>query len=63
VVYDRPRDWPNHFVARLFMGVDPTGDIVLAHDLDALREHLAERGLVRMDRMEGDKPHIVETWL
>lgn len=63
VVYDHPLDWPDHYVARLWVGERPTGDMVLTFSLDALREHLADQGFVRLDRNKEDDPVIVETWL
>lgn len=63
VIYDHPTDWPNHFVARRWVDERPTEDMVLAFDLDRLREFLAEHGFVCLARMEGDDPKIVETWL
>lgn len=63
VVYDHPTDWPDHFVARLWVGERPTGDMLLAFDIEVIRQTLAEKGLTRLDRMEGDDPNIAETWL
>lgn len=63
VVYDHPRDWPDYYVARCWMGEQPTGDMILSMDLDMLRSSLESRGLVHLDRMDGDDPAILETWL
>lgn len=63
VIYDHPTDWPDHYVARLWIGERPTGDMVLTFDLDLMREHLASRGFVRFDRVPEDDAKIVETWL
>ena len=62
-VYDHPRDFPHCYVARRFEGERPTGDLVVAADLDALRQQLIERGLVCLDRDPEDDPAIMETWL
>jgi hypothetical protein len=63
VVYDHPLDWPDYFVARRWASETPTGDMILDKDLERLRAALEARGLVHLDRMEGDDPVILETWL
>ncbi|WP_417546430.1 hypothetical protein [Marinobacter sp.] len=64
VIYDKPKDHEAKFVARRWE-VDyplmPTDDILSANDLESLRA-LLPSGLVRMDRMPGDDPVIVEAW-
>lgn len=66
VVYDRPRDFPNCFVARLFLvGPEvngPTNRCLLARSLEGVRRMLPP-GLTRLDRHPTDEPQIVETWL
>jgi hypothetical protein len=66
-VYDKPRDFPRCFVARKFeittKGHRPTGMFLIGPDLDQLRQYLEHMGLSRIDRNEGDEPHIVECWL
>lgn len=67
VLYDHPTDWPDHFAARRHVayGPDagPTADLVLDQDLERLRRVLERLGLTRLDRMPGDDPKIIETWL
>lgn len=63
VVYDRPKDYPNEFVARRFQNMMPTEEKYTAADLKSVREYLARKGLSRLDRMPGDDKVIVETWL
>lgn len=63
VVYDHPRDWPNWYVARLFIGEAPQDSMMAAKDLDQLRGMLEREGLYRLERMQGDDPVILETWL
>ncbi|MCK1742157.1 hypothetical protein IVA80_15135 [Bradyrhizobium sp. 139] len=62
-IYDHPRDWPNHFVARRFEGETPTPEVLYSTDLDQLRMALLGRGLVPFARHQQDDPVIVETWL
>ena len=63
VVYDHPSNWPDWYVARCWKGETPTGDMMLNRDLDDLRDALEQKGLVHLDRMEGDDPVILETWI
>jgi hypothetical protein len=62
-VYERPLDYPNSYVARLWDGEHATGSIVIAPSLELLREHLTEMHLVPMPRHAADDPVIVEVWL
>ncbi|NGO54551.1 hypothetical protein [Allomesorhizobium camelthorni] len=62
-VYDHPKDFPDSFVARLYVGQTPTATFMSCPDLDMLRGQLAEMGLVPLARSEGDDPVIVEVWL
>jgi hypothetical protein len=67
VIYDHPTDYPDSFVARQFFCgpniVLATDNVVTALDLDALRRALARDGLTPIDRLPGDDPKIVESWL
>lgn len=60
-VYDHPRDFPDEFVARLWINDQRTDTLVRGRTLDEVRE-LIPFDLTRMPRMEGDDPVIVETW-
>jgi hypothetical protein len=68
-VYERPLDYPDKFVARLFEiegeGAKPTANIIITPDLQTLREILTlELHLsVCLPRHESDDPQIVECWL
>ena len=63
VVYDHPRDQPDYYVARLWRGETPTDMALIDADLERLRDTLEQMGLVHLDRMEGDDPVILETWI
>lgn len=66
VIYDRPRDFPEQAVARLWdcnaAGSRPTINMILAPSLDELRRRLPP-GLACVDRHPEDDPAIVEVWL
>ena len=66
-IYDHPWSYPNHFAARKWvmpagaMRLEPTGDILLDEDLDALRNKLPP-GLTRLNRQLGEDPVVIESW-
>lgn len=62
-VYERPLDYPNSYVARLWDGEHPTASIVIAADLESLRGQLMEMRLSRIPRHSDDDPVVVEVWL
>jgi hypothetical protein len=65
-VYERPRDYPNSFVARLHIVSEgktgPTDTVIIGPTLESVRKQIPQ-GLVRMDRFPMDEPQIVEVWL
>jgi hypothetical protein len=66
-VYDHPHDFPEHFVARLFVmsadTVGPTQLVLVANTLDELRDEFESHGLVCLTRHPSDDAKIVEVWL
>jgi len=62
-IYDNPDDYPGQFVARLFLGEQPTDSVIVSDDLQTLRNVLRRQALYRLPRQEDDDPVIVETWL
>lgn len=65
-IYEKPLDFPNAFVARVWDGAGPraTNTIIMRFSLQECREDIAAAGfMVRFPRVEGDEPHIVETWM
>lgn len=69
VIYEHPRDFPEHFVIRCWnitAGVImQTNEVWLRPDLDSAREVVAVNcpGGYRLDRQPGDDPVIVEVWI
>jgi hypothetical protein len=65
-VYDHPSDFPDRFIARLWLvsrtGTVMTEETVSAATLEELRDRLPP-GLYRLDRDPNDDPVVVETWL
>lgn len=65
-IYDRPKDYPAHFVARrweiLPSALRGTEDFRFADTLEAVRTMLPG-GLAMLARQPGDDPCIVEVWL
>lgn len=64
-IYEKPSDYPDLFVARMFVGDKPTALVLLGKTLDEVREALsrAHPGMCCMPRDPRDDPKIVETWL
>jgi hypothetical protein len=67
-LYDRPTDFPDMYVARLFVigpGGRPraTGRIVISDDIEGIRDGFRMAGLTRLPRQDDDDPKIVEVWL
>lgn len=67
VIYDKPADFPNCFVARRWtvMGtqLDPTTDLIICPQLEIIRTHMRSFGFRRFDRLPADDACVVETWL
>jgi hypothetical protein len=65
-VYDRPKDHPNGYIARMHEIADgerrPT-DAALTGELEEIREKFWKAGLTKLARSEGDEPQIVESWV
>ena len=66
-IYDKPTDHPYAFVARRFevgtAGVVATDNIIIASQVETLRECMRDRGLTCLERDPLDDPKIVEVWL
>lgn len=67
-VYDHPKDYPDNYVARLFItdkeGFVPTDSIIITDSLETLRTILlTQMNLTRISRYNEDDPKIVEVWI
>jgi hypothetical protein len=67
-IYDHPRDYPNHFVARKFVvgasgSMVVTSEVIVADEANALRQIMLKRGLTCLSRDPRDDPKILETWI
>lgn len=69
VIYAKPKDFPNHYVARAQHMNLESKDILfdetalVAETPDPLRIKLHLMGRNKIERMEGDDPCILETWI
>lgn len=64
-IYRNPVDYPDKYVARMFVTLPkgtPTNLVIVADSLDAVRAELPA-GLVCIKRDEDDPLQIVETWI
>lgn len=63
-IYDHPRDFPGHFVIRVWYGAFVTPEIWLRPTLEAAREVVwANGGGFCFLRDPNDEPQIVESWI
>jgi hypothetical protein len=65
VVYERPRDYPQHYVVREWTCDNPSvaKQAWFFSSLDLARAALAASGLTCLMPFAGDDPCIVETWI
>lgn len=66
VIYDHPKDYPDTFVARLWVilpSPSATPYAVTHANIAVLRTAFADIGLTRQLRSSTDDPVILETWL
>lgn len=71
VIFDRPLDFPDHYVMRAqesasalgYVGIARARIACLADTIGELREPLIERGLYRLPRHPNDVASLVEVWL
>ncbi|MPM90789.1 hypothetical protein SDC9_137911 [bioreactor metagenome] len=61
VVYEKPKDYPQNYIARLWDGNIPTHYAVIRNSLEDIR--LAIPPMHRISRHPDDDPVIVETWI
>jgi len=63
-IYDRPTDFPESYVVRLWWGVTPEPDAHSFPTLAEAREHVAiHGGCFYIPRAPSDDPAVLETWL
>jgi hypothetical protein len=62
VVYERPTDYPNSYIARLFDLAQPTEVYMQADTLAEIRAGLPLH-MVMIERQPQDDPHILEIWV
>lgn len=63
VVYDRPLDFPESYVAREFVLDRPTTITMTCPDLETLRAALNRAGLICLTIQPKNDPKILEVWL
>ncbi|WP_423396070.1 hypothetical protein [Burkholderia sp. LMG 21824] len=69
VIYERPTDYPNGYVARRLRASSTGGvvtsprDVLVGDTLDEVRAQLRPFGLYRIPRDPRDEPQIVESWI
>lgn len=66
-VYNKPSDYPDNVVARLWLFrdggvVQPTHALIVGDTLDAVRRRIPST-FTRVERFDDDDPTIVEAWI
>ncbi len=66
-IYARPKDYPDHFVARRWevrhSGPTPTAEVIVSGDLEQIRDAMRARRLTCIGRKPADEAQIVESWI
>jgi hypothetical protein len=63
VIYDKPKDYPDKFVARLFLNNTPTERTIACESIEPIRSQLEQYGFVNIGRQPLDEVQIVEVWI
>lgn len=64
VVYERPRDFPDKYIARVFNCEIPTDVIIVRDSLQEIRDDITAAGfMVCLERSQEDVLSVVETWM
>ena len=61
-IYEKPKDYPDKYVARLWDMNKPTEIVTFAESLDTIRLTVPS-WMVKLNRCPDDDPCILETWL
>ena len=64
-VYNRPSDYPDKCVARLFDGTKPTNIIIIRNTVEEIREDITKRfpAMLPFGRNREDHKSVVESWI
>lgn len=66
VVYDHPEDFPQGYVARLWLTLPEnvaTAFTMRCVELAPIQDFLESLGMVKLYRSPDDQPHVLETWI
>lgn len=65
VIYERPADYPQGFIARMHVIGEACGPTITAIKGEKLQDVRAKlpAGVVCIGREDGDEPQIVEVWI
>lgn len=62
-IYYNTVDYPDSYVARMFLNDKPTDSTIIGNNLTELRDLMQGLGLFNIGRQPGDDPVIVESWI
>lgn len=64
VVFEKPVDFPDKYIARVFECEQPTNTLIIRDSLQECREDITAAGfLACLERTDEDALAIVETWM
>lgn len=67
VIFDRPKDYPEYFVARKFIykdgGMQATSLIFKNKEIENIRTNFRAKGFSPIPRQVDDDPVIIESWI
>lgn len=64
-VFNKPDDYPDKYVARLFEGTAPTNIIITRNTVEEIREDITRRfpAMLPFARSKEDHKSVVESWI
>jgi len=64
-VYQKPEDYPNKYIARIFDGTKPTNTVLIKETVEEIREDIANTFpyMLPFARSKEDVKCIVESWI
>ena len=64
-VFNKPVDYPDKYVARLFEGTAPTNIIITRNTVEEIREDITRRfpAMLPFARSKEDHKSVVESWI
>lgn len=62
VIYEKPKDYPNHYIARVWDADKPTNAVMIRDSLEEIRSEMP-CSFVKVNRFDKDDNCIIEVWV